>query len=56
MLRAAEAEIEQQANQTREQLRADVVKLSLQGAQQVLEREVDEKAHTEQLDRLAAQL
>ena len=41
MLRAAEAEIEQQANQTREQLRADVVKLSLQGAQQVLEREVD---------------
>jgi len=56
MMRAAEAEIEQQANQTREQLRADVVKLSLQGAQQVLEREVDEKAHTEQLDRLAAQL
>lgn len=56
MLRAAEAEIEQQANQTREQLRADVVKLSLQGAQQVLGREVDEKAHTEQLDRLAAQL
>jgi F-type H+-transporting ATPase subunit b len=56
MLRAAEAEIEQQMNQTREQLRADVVKLSLQGAQQVLGREVDEKAHTEQLTRLAAQL
>lgn len=56
MLRAAEAEIEQQINQTREELRADVVKLSLQGAQQVLGREVDENAHTEQLNRLATQL
>ena len=56
MLRAAEAEMEQQMNQAREQLRADVVKLALQGAQQVLGRDVDEKAHTEQLDRLAAQL
>ncbi len=35
---------------------ADVVNLSLQGAQQVLGREVDEKAHTEQLNRVAAQL
>jgi F-type H+-transporting ATPase subunit b len=56
MLRAAEAEMEQQMNQAREQLRADVVKLALQGAQQVLGRDVDEKAHTEQLNRLAAQL
>ena len=56
MLRAAEAEMEQQMNRAREQLRADVVKLALQGAQQVLGRDVDEKAHTEQLDRLAAQL
>lgn len=56
MLRAAEAEIEQQANQTREQLRQEVVKLAIQGAEQVLSREVDESAHTEQLSRLAAQL
>ena len=56
LLRAADAEIEQQANQTREKLRADVVELSIQGAEQVLGREVDEKAHTEQLNRLAAQL
>lgn len=56
MLRAAEAEIEQQMNQTREKLRADVVKLSIQGAEQVLGQEVDENAHTEQLTRLAAQL
>lgn len=56
MLRAAEAEIEQQANQTREKLREDVVKLSIQGAEQVLGREVDESTHTEQLNRLAAQL
>ena len=56
MVRAAQAEIEQQMNQAREQLRNDVVKLALQGAQQVLGSEVDEKSHTEQLDRLAAQL
>jgi len=56
MLRAAEAEIEQQMNQAREKLRADVVELALQGAQQVLGSAVDEKAHTEQLSRLAAQL
>lgn len=56
MLRAAEADIEQQMNQAREQLRSDVVKLALQGAQQVLGSEVDETAHTEQLNRLAAQL
>jgi F-type H+-transporting ATPase subunit b len=56
MLRAAEAEMEQQMTRAREQLRADVVKLALQGAQQVLGRDVDEKVHTEQLDRLAAQL
>ena len=56
MLRAAEADIEQQMNQAREQLRNDVVKLALQGAQQVLGSEVDKKAHTEQLNRLAAQL
>lgn len=56
MLRAAEAEMEQQMNQAREQLRADVVKLALQGAQQVLGRDVDEKAHAEQLNRLAEQL
>jgi F-type H+-transporting ATPase subunit b len=56
MVRAAEAEIEQQMNQAREQLRGDVVKLALQGAQQVLDSEVDETAHTAQLNRLAAQL
>ena len=56
MIRAAESEIEQQMNQARDQLRADVVKLALQGAQQVLGSEVDEKIHTDQLNRLAAQL
>ena len=56
MLRAAEADIEQQMNQAREKLRNDVVELALQGAQQVLGSAVDEKAHSEQLSRLAAQL
>jgi F0F1-type ATP synthase membrane subunit b/b' len=33
-----------------------VVKIALQGAEQVLMREVDAKAHSETLDKLAAQL
>ena len=56
MVRAAQSEIEQQMNRAREQLRGEVVKLALQGAEQVLGSEVDERAHTEQLNRLAAQL
>lgn len=56
MIRAAEAEIDQQMIQAREQLRKDVVKLAIQGASQVLKREVDEKAHIESLQRLSRQL
>ena len=53
---AAHSEIEQQTNQAREALRTDVVKIALAGAEQVLMREVDEKAHSETLDKLAAEL
>jgi F-type H+-transporting ATPase subunit b len=56
LIKNAQAEIEQQLNQAREQLRHDVVDLALEGAQQVLMREVDSKAHTEALQRLAGQL
>lgn len=56
MIKAAQSEIEQQTNQAREKLRHDVVALSLQGAKQVLMREVDAKAHTDALQRLAGQL
>lgn len=56
LIAAARSEIEQQMNQAREKLRAEVVELSLAGAEQVLMREVDAKAHNEALTKLAAQL
>ena len=56
MLSAARSEIDQERNQAREALRAEVVAIALSGVEQVLMREVDEKVHGETLDKLAAQL
>lgn len=56
LIHAAQAEIDQQANQARERLRQEVVVLALSGAEQVLMREVDSKAHADVLNKLAAQL
>ncbi len=56
ILKAARAEIDQQINQAREELRKEVVKIALDGAERVLMREVDSKAHSETLDKLAAGL
>ena len=53
---AAAADIEQERSQAREQLRGEVVKLALIGAEQVLEREVDASAHNDSLQKVAAQL
>ena len=53
---AAAAEIEQNRNRARDELRSQVAKLALAGAEQVLMREVDEQAHREVLDKLAADL
>ena len=53
---AAAAEIEQNRNRARDELRSQVAKLALAGAEQVLMREIDEQAHREVLDKLAADL
>ena len=53
---AGEAEITQSANQAREELRATVANLAVLGARQILEREVDEEAHRELLDKLIAEI
>ena len=52
----AATEIEQNRNRARDELRSQVAKLALAGAEQVLMREVDEQAHREVLDKLAADL
>jgi F-type H+-transporting ATPase subunit b len=53
---AAEAEISQAANQAKEELRNSVAALAVAGAAKILEKEVDEQAHRELLDKLIAEL
>jgi len=52
----ANAEIEQETNRAREQLRQEVITLAIAGAEKVLKREVDKDAHASTLNDLATQL
>jgi F-type H+-transporting ATPase subunit b len=56
IIAGANAEIEQEANRAREQLRKEVVALSIAGAEKILKKEVDAKVHESSLKDLAAQL
>ncbi|MDD5402957.1 MAG: F0F1 ATP synthase subunit B [Sulfuricella sp.] len=49
ILAGARAEIEQEINRAREQLRQQVAELAIAGAEKILRREVDAKAHAELL-------
>jgi len=53
---AAQADVEQQISAARENLRGEVAKLALVGAEKVLGASVDEKAHADMLNKLAAEL
>lgn len=53
---AANADIDQQVTAAREHLRKEVASIALAGAQQILKREVDAKAHAAVLDELVAQI
>jgi F-type H+-transporting ATPase subunit b len=53
---AARAEAQQEALKAREALRGQVAELVVRGAEQILRREVDRRAHAELLARLAAEL
>jgi F-type H+-transporting ATPase subunit b len=53
---AAKAEIEQQVTRAREQLRDQVASLAVAGAEKILRREVDAKAHAELLESIKGQL
>jgi F-type H+-transporting ATPase subunit b len=53
---AAKAEIEQQVTRAREQLRDQVASLAVAGAEKILRREVDQKAHSDLLDSIKKQL
>ena len=53
---AAKADIQQEAQRAREQLREQVAALAVAGAEKILKREVDAKAHAELLNGIKGQL
>lgn len=56
LLAGAKAEIEQEAHRAREALRTQVAQLAVAGAEQILRREVDAKAHGELIASIQKQL
>jgi len=55
-LAAAKAEIEQETNRAREELRGQVSAVALAGAEKILNREIDAKEHDDILGKLAQEL
>jgi F-type H+-transporting ATPase subunit b len=53
---AAKADIQQEVSRAREQLREQVASLAVAGAEKILRREVDAKAHADLLDGIKKQL
>lgn len=56
IIAAAKADAEQQATKAREELRGQVATLAVQGAEQILKREVNVAAHADLLSQLKAEL
>jgi F-type H+-transporting ATPase subunit b len=56
ILQSAQAEVEQQINRARDELRAQVAAITVAGAEKILAREIDARAHQDLLDKLAAQI
>jgi F-type H+-transporting ATPase subunit b len=55
-LAAAKAEIEQEANKAREELRGQVSAIAIASAEKILKREIDDKAHEDILGKLAQEI
>ena len=53
---AAKAEIEQETNRAREELRGQVSAIAISSAEKILQREIDDKQHQDILGKLAGQL
>lgn len=56
ILAGAKAEIDQEVNRAKEGLRAQVSALAVAGAEKILRKEIDAKAHSDMLSKLAAEL
>jgi len=53
---SAKAEIEQEANRAKDELRTQVGTVAMAGAAKILSREIDDKAHTDLLEELVGQI
>lgn len=56
LIEHAKSEIEQERNRAREALRVEIAALAISGAEKILETSVDAKAHSDMLEKLAAEL
>ena len=56
IIAGAKAEIDQEVNRAKEGLRSQVSALAVAGAEKILRKEIDAKAHSEMLSKLAAEL
>jgi F-type H+-transporting ATPase subunit b len=56
IIAGAKAEIDQEVNRAKEGLRTQVSALAIAGAEKILRKEIDGKAHSEMLSKLAAEL
>jgi F-type H+-transporting ATPase subunit b len=56
IIAGATAEIDQEVNRAKEGLRTQVSALAIAGAEKILRKEIDGKAHSEMLSKLAAEL
>ena len=56
LVTAAKAQIDQEVQSAKQQLREQVAALAVSGAEKILRREVDAKAHADMLNQLKAQL
>ena len=56
LVASANAQIQQEVQSAKQQLREQVAMLAVTGAEKILQREVDARAHAQMLDQLKAQL
>jgi len=56
IIQAAKADVDQQINRARDELRGQVAAIAVAGAEKILAREIDTRTHQDLLDKLAAQI
>lgn len=56
ILQSAQADIDQQINRARDELRGQLAAITVAGAEKILAREIDARAHQDLLDKLVTQI